>query len=94
MSFDCDCDLDLVPEIPPPDKRVQEILEEIEGLPEDRKAKLLEKLLGRELGMNVIFGNGGHDNHVMQADVVIQLNGVPADVLKTLVDAIASRIEK
>lgn len=72
------------------DRRVELLLEEIEGLPSERKSQLLAKLLGKEL--TVVVGNS-HNNHVMQADVVLQLNGISPDLVKTLIEAIVTRIK-
>lgn len=77
----------------PETDKLQEIIAEINSLPANDKAQLLSALLGgKDAGMSVIFGNG--NNHVLSADVVVQINSADTSTVQAIVDAIASRIEK
>lgn len=69
-----------------------EIIEEIEGLPPEEKEQILSALLEEKSPgrFSMILGNG----HISKAETVIQINSINSDLLKTIVDAIATRIQK
>lgn len=73
-------------------RTADELIEEIQELPPEEKARLVTKILGERAGVNIIFGNGG--NHVKKADLVVQINNADKDVLERITQAIARRIER
>lgn len=72
--------------------RIREILEEVENLSPGQKAELLKNLLDEAPGLQIVFGNGS--NHILRADVVVQINNSEKDTIQAIVNAIANRIEK
>jgi hypothetical protein len=73
-------------------QNVEEIIQAIRELPVDDKAQLVAEILGSQPGVSIVFGNGG--NHVERADLVVQINNAEKEVIKSITDAIARRIEK
>lgn len=73
-------------------RKPQQIIEEIEGLPPEQKEEILSALLEEKAPgrFSMILGNG----HISKADMVIQVNSLSGELLKSIVDAIASKIEK
>jgi soluble P-type ATPase len=74
-----------------PMSNLKEIIEAIKALSPEEKAHLIGKVM-QENSFSVIFGNGS--NHVLQADLVVQINDSDAQTMKTIVEAIARRIER
>lgn len=74
------------------DVDVQTLLESIDRLSPSEKAEVIGKLLGQQAGVSVVFGNGS--NHVLKADLVVQINNSDAAAIQTITDAIARRIER
>lgn len=71
--------------------RLEILLKEIDELTAAEKAELVSNLLRQQSGVNAIFGNGF--NHVMRADLVVQINNSDTETIKNITDAIARRIE-
>lgn len=73
--------------------KLKTLIAEIDRLPPSEKAQLLGSLLGNpESGMSVVFGNG--HNHVLSAEIVVQINSADPAMIQSILSAIASRIEK
>lgn len=72
--------------------RLEDLIQSIGSLSVDEKAQLVAQLLGQQPGMSVTFGNGS--SSVLKADIVVQINNSDAEIMQTVLDAIARRIER
>ncbi len=76
----------------PERSKLEQLLDDIQELPTEEKAQLVGKLLGQQAGVSVVLGNGS--NHVLKADLVVQINNADKEMIQGITEAIARRIER
>lgn len=78
-------------------KALEQLLQEIQELSIEERATLVQQLLGGTYpsspGVSITFGDNGI-NHVLQADLVVQINSEDKEAIKTVAEALARRIER
>lgn len=77
-------------------RALDQILQEIQELSVEEKTALVQQLLGgaaKTPGVSITFGNNG-SNHILRADLVVQINSEDKETIKTVAEALARRIER
>ena len=67
---------------------LENLIDLADQLPVDDKAKLVERLLGQQSGLSVVFGN-----NQLSGQILVQINTSDRETLGDIVDAIATRIK-
>lgn len=65
--------------------KLEELLQEVEQLPTEERAQLMKWLLGKQNGVNIVFGH-------LSGSIAIQINTMDSEQLGDLLRAIAQRI--
>jgi hypothetical protein len=73
----------MVPQIP----SLDELIDVAQSLPVDQKAALVQRLLGQNSALSVVFGN-----NQLSGQIIVQINTTDKAALGDILDAIASRI--
>jgi hypothetical protein len=68
---------------------LKDLLPLVDQMPEEDRAALLEKLLGKQNSLSVVFGN-----HQLNGSIVVQINQAPPDQLAAILKVVAERIAK
>lgn len=75
-------------------RALDQILQEIQELSVEERTALVQQLLGgTKPGVSITFGNNG-SNHILRADLVVQINSEDKETIKTVAEALARRIER
>jgi hypothetical protein len=66
---------------------IEELLDLADGLPVEQRATLIQKLLGQNPGLSVVFGN-----NQLSGQIVVQINTADREAIGDVLDAISDRI--
>ena len=66
---------------------LDDLVDLAENLPVDQKAELVQRLLGQQPGLSVVFGN-----NQLSGSITVQINTTDRESLGDILDAIGDRI--
>lgn len=66
---------------------LDELLKAAQSLPVDQKAALVQRLLGQNSALSVVFGN-----NQLSGQIIVQINTTDREALSDILDAIADKI--
>jgi len=68
---------------------LEDLLPLVDQMPEEDRMALIEKLLGKQNSLSVVFGN-----HQLNGSIVVQINQAPPDQLAAILNVVAERIAR
>jgi hypothetical protein len=80
VNFDCSTLVNSKPSL-------ESLIELAQNLPIDERAELVQKLLGQNSALSVVFGN-----NQLSGQIIVQINTTDRESLGDILDAIANRI--
>lgn len=66
---------------------LDDLMGQVADLPVDQRAELVQRLLGEQSGLSVVFGN-----NQLSGQILVQINTSDRESLGDILDAIANRI--
>lgn len=66
---------------------IEDMIEMAQGLPVDQKAALVQRLLGQQSDLSVVFGN-----NQPSGQIIVQIDTTDREALSEILDAIVNRI--